>query len=143
MRPWQYQPTPPRAVAIAAEPLGAAQEAELLHRHHLRFMDARVHARLEALFIEPPADMSPRLTRACEHLGITGEHAELFAQATDYQNVIEQLEARVEAGRWPIGNLEVLREHLKRTREGDADALHPVLAYVTDKAVEAELLSPA
>ncbi len=108
---------------------------------YLGFMDAKAHARLEALFTKPPADMMARLKKACEHLGVTGAHAELFVEAIDYQNAIEQLEARVEAGTWPIGNPGVLREHLKRSREGDAEALRPVLAYVTNKAVEGELLS--
>ena len=138
MRPWQYRPAPP-SQAIAAEPLDAAQEAELLHRHKLRFMDVNAHARLEVLFADPPADMTARLKKACEHLGVTGVYAELYALAVENRDALERLTARVEAGTWPIGNLGVLRDYLKRAREGDADALHPVVAYVMDKSVEKEL----
>ena len=136
-RPWEYRAAPRQDQAA---PL-AAQEAELLCRHHLGFMDARAHARLEALFAEPPADIAARLTKTCAHLGVTAEHAELYALAADYRNVLERLEHRISAGQWPIRNPGVLKTYLKRARGGDTEALCPVLTYLAHEAVADELLS--
>ena len=139
MKPWQYRPTPPPQAITAAELPNTSREVELLHRYHLHFMDARVYARLEALFTDPPVDMTARLKKACDHLGVTGEHAELFATAAEYQDALEQLTARVGAGAWPVGNLETLKDYLGRVRRGDASALRSVLTYITQEAVKREL----
>ena len=109
--------------------------AELLYRHHLGFIDERAHVRLNALFIDPPADMTERLKRACDHLGVTGDHAELYGLAADHADMIEQLTVRVNSQAWPIGNLETLKTYLERAQQGDAEALPPVLAYVMHEAV--------
>ena len=110
--------------------------AELLYRHHLGYMDARAHARLDALFTDPPEDMMTRLKKACDHLGVTGENVEFYATAADYRDMLEQLAERVEAGAWSIGNLETLKTSLERARRGDTEALPPVLAYVMHDAVK-------
>lgn len=143
VKPWQYAPqpvSPSRGRRPKRSPeLSPLQEAELLHRRFLGYMDTRAHHRLEALFSEPPPDMTARLLKACEHLGVTGEHAELFGLAAEHRGALKALWQRVEAGAWPIGNLEVLKAYLKRARAGDAEALTPVIAYVMHEAVAAEL----
>lgn len=138
-RLWEYGAAPATRQG-EHEAGGALREAELLHRYYLGFLPARVKTRLEALFADPPADIAARLGKACEHLGVTGAHADLYARAADDKDVLEWLTACVEAGAWPIGNPEVLKGYLKRARGGDAEALSPVLAYVTQEAVRAELL---
>lgn len=141
VKPWQYAPQPisPSRRPKPSPELSPLQEAELLHRHYLGYMDARAYRRLEALFTEPPPDIKARLLKACEHLGVTGEYAELYGLAAEHRDALEALWQRVEAGAWPIGNPEVLRAYLKRARAGDAEALSPVVAYVMHEAVAAEL----
>lgn len=137
-RPWEYGAAPATRQG-EHEAGGALREAELLHRYYLGFLPARVKTRLEALFADPPADIAARLGKACEHLGVTGAHADLYALAAEHRDVLERLSTRVEAGAWPIGNPEVLKDYLKRAR-GDAEALSSVLAYVVQEVVQSELL---
>lgn len=141
VKPWQYTPAPPprRIGTAAAEPLSASQEAELLHRHRLGYMDKTAHRRLSKLFTDAPADITQRLTRACEHLGVTGEYVDLYTQAVDHAEALEHLWVRVEAGEWPINNADVLRSYLERARGGDGEALEPVLVYLLHPTVAAEL----
>jgi hypothetical protein len=141
MKPWEYPPTPlkRRAEKASAEVLNSLQEAELLHRHRLGYIEKRACRRLEKLFSDPPPDMTARLLKACEHLGVTGEYAELYEQAGDHAEALERLWGRVDAGVWPIGNANVLEAYLKRARGGDAEALRPVLAYVLQERVMEEL----
>ena len=55
---------------------------ELLARYHLGLIPSRVGKRLAALFRDNPVDALERLERACDYLGITGEHADdLLARA--------------------------------------------------------------
>lgn len=127
-KPWEYKAAKPKAEATSS--LTAAQEAELLLRHHLGYMDAKAHQRLTELFMEEPADIRQRLERACEHLKVTGANAETYALAVDHQKMIERIKTRVGAGTWLIANLDVLKEYLRRASSGEVEALLAVVNYV-------------
>ncbi len=143
MKPWEYRPAPvngsKRRSARVAEPLNPSAQVELLNRYHLGYMDAKVRARLAKLFQEPPSDIDERLAKARDYLNVTGEYAELYAQAAEHKGLLEALWGRVEVTAWPIGNANVLEAYLKRARGGDGEALRPVLAYVLQERVMEEL----
>jgi hypothetical protein len=103
-------------------------------------MASSPYRRLSELFRDPPPDVAQRLTAACKHLGVTGQHADLYLDvALHYRDLLERLVERVDAGAWSIGNAGVLAEHLKRARTGDAEALSAVVGYLQLEAVAAEL----
>lgn len=52
---------------------------------------------------------------------------------------LDFLAARLDAGTWPIGNPDVLREFIRRAQEGDAAALDAVIYYLENPVVMDEL----
>lgn len=130
-KPWEYGAVQTaRSKANTAEPLPSPCVLELLLRHHLGFMDERAHERLSSLFKDPPADISERLIRACDHLKITGENAKVYSLTADYQEMITRLSIRVGADKWAIEQIATLRDYLARANKGDPQALLAVAAYV-------------
>ena len=141
-KPWEYRAVKAAEQASTVEALSAAQEAELLLRHQLGFMDPKVHQRLSELFESVPVDTTARLARACAFLKITGANTEIYALAADHQQTLECLKARVEANTWPINNLAVLKAYLTRANAGDSQALLAVVAYAILPEVAAALKTP-
>lgn len=130
-KPWEYSAAQTaRPKAKVAKPPTPPQILELLLRHHLGFMDNRVHERLSMLFKNPPADIDERLARACEHLSVSGANAEVYALAAGYQEAITRLTVRLEADAWVIGNIATLEDYLARANKGDPQALLAVVAYI-------------
>ncbi len=129
-KPWEYRTAKVTRQVNTVEAVPAAQEAELLLRHHLGLMDIKVHRRLSALFENPLADITERFLRACTYLNITGADVEVYASAAYYRQALARLKARIEADTWAIDNLVVLQAYLVRANAGDSQALLAVLGYV-------------